>query len=159
MFVPRRWIHMVVNIGDTVPVVSEVGLGIGEGKKPEDLLYDPGFSSDDDSEDWSEDWSEDDNGEDGGRKGSCSVCSGGLTVHNGMIIPHEEAEGASFGEMMEFALDHSDSSRVCSEMKQAEEVCCPGAGMLSRDIGDWNEDKSKDYSEDDSKDKKYNKED
>ena len=159
MFVPRRWIHMVVNIGDTVPVVSEVGLGIGEGKKPEDLLYDPGFSSDDDSEDWSEDWSEDDNGEDGGRKGSCSICSGGLTVHNGTIIPHEEAEGASFGEMMELALEHPESSWVCSEMKQAEEVCCLGAGMLSRDIEDWNDDESKDYSEDDSKDNKYDNKD
>ena len=47
MFVPHRWMHMVVNIGDTVSVVSEVGLGIGEGKSPEDFLYDPGESSDD----------------------------------------------------------------------------------------------------------------
>jgi hypothetical protein len=39
--------HMVVNIGDTVSVVSEVGLGIGEGKSPEDFLYDPDESSDD----------------------------------------------------------------------------------------------------------------
>ena len=30
-----------MNIGDTVSVISEVGLGIGEGKKPEDFLYDP----------------------------------------------------------------------------------------------------------------------
>jgi hypothetical protein len=30
-----------VNIGDTVSVISEVGLGIGEGKKPEDFLFDP----------------------------------------------------------------------------------------------------------------------
>ena len=50
--------HMVTNIGDTVSVISEVGLGIGEGKKPEDFLYDPGESSDD-----SEDWSSDDNEE------------------------------------------------------------------------------------------------
>ena len=41
MFIPHKWMHMVVNIGDTVSVVSEVGLGIGEGKKPEDFLYDP----------------------------------------------------------------------------------------------------------------------
>ena len=41
MFIPRRWMHMVVNIGDTVSVVSEVGLGLGEGRKPEDFLYDP----------------------------------------------------------------------------------------------------------------------
>lgn len=64
MFVPHRWMHMVVNIGDTVSVISEVGLGIGEGKKPEDFLYDPRESSDDGSEDWSEDrpeyWSRDD---------------------------------------------------------------------------------------------------
>jgi len=63
IFVPERWMHMVVNIGDTVSVISEVGLGIGEGKKPEDFLFDPDESSDD-SEDWSEDnsedWSEDD---------------------------------------------------------------------------------------------------
>ena len=49
---------MVVNIGDTVSVISEVGLEKGEGKKPEDFLYDPKESSDD-SEEWSED-SEDD---------------------------------------------------------------------------------------------------
>lgn len=41
MFIPHRWMHMVVNIGDTVSVVSEVGLGIGEGKRPADFLYDP----------------------------------------------------------------------------------------------------------------------
>ena len=58
MFVPHRWMHMVVNIGDTVSVISEVGLGIGDGKKPEDFLFDPDESSDD-SEDWSEDDSED----------------------------------------------------------------------------------------------------
>ena len=33
MFVPRRWIHMVMNIGDTVSVVSEVGLGIEGGRR------------------------------------------------------------------------------------------------------------------------------
>ena len=54
MFVPRQWMHMVVNIGDTVSVISEVGLEKGEGKKPEDFLYDPKESSDD-SEEWSED--------------------------------------------------------------------------------------------------------
>ncbi len=54
MFVPHRWMHMVVNIGDTVSVISEVGLGMGEGKKLEDFLFDPNESSDD-SEDWSED--------------------------------------------------------------------------------------------------------
>ena len=67
MFVPHRWMHMVVNIGDTVSVISEVGLGIGEGKKPEDFLFDPDESSSDDSdsednsdrEDWSEDGRED----------------------------------------------------------------------------------------------------
>lgn len=41
MFVPHRYMHMVVNIGDTVSVISEVGLGIGEGKKTEDFLKDP----------------------------------------------------------------------------------------------------------------------
>jgi hypothetical protein len=44
MFIPRRWMHMVVNIGDTVSVISEVGLGMGEGRKPEDFLYDPHVS-------------------------------------------------------------------------------------------------------------------
>ena len=53
---------MVVNIGDTVSVISEVGLDKGEGKKPEDFLYDPHASSDD-SEDESEE------GEEGGGKG------------------------------------------------------------------------------------------
>lgn len=48
MFVPRGWMHMVVNIGDTVSVVSEVGLGMGEGRKPEDFTYDP-FEGDDDA--------------------------------------------------------------------------------------------------------------
>jgi len=56
MFVPERWMHMVVNIGDTVSVISEIGLGIGEGKKPEDFLYDPlESSSSDDEEEWSSD--------------------------------------------------------------------------------------------------------
>ena len=61
MFVPHRWMHMVVNIGDTVSVISEVGLGIGEGKKAEDFLFDPNESSSDswDSSD-DEDWSSDD---------------------------------------------------------------------------------------------------
>jgi len=52
MFVPRKWMHMVVNIGDTVSVVSEVGLEIGEGKKPEDFTYDPHASSDDSEDSW-----------------------------------------------------------------------------------------------------------
>lgn len=47
MFIPSKWMHMVVNIGDTVSVVSEVGLGIGEGKKPEDFLYDPNGNASD----------------------------------------------------------------------------------------------------------------
>mmetsp|Transcript_25979 Transcript_25979/g.55874 ORF Transcript_25979/g.55874 Transcript_25979/m.55874 type:complete len:215 (-) Transcript_25979:93-737(-) len=58
MFVPAKWMHMVVNIGDTVSVISEVGLEKGEGKKPEDFLFDPAESSDD-SGDWSSDDSED----------------------------------------------------------------------------------------------------
>ena len=41
----------VVNIGDTVSVISEVGLDRGEGKRPEDFLYDPFERSS--SEDWS----------------------------------------------------------------------------------------------------------
>lgn len=41
MFVPHRWMHMVVNIGDTVSVISEVGLGGGGGLKDEDFLADP----------------------------------------------------------------------------------------------------------------------
>jgi hypothetical protein len=45
MFIPHKWMHMVVNIGDTVSVVSEVGLGMGEGKKPEDFLYDPNYAA------------------------------------------------------------------------------------------------------------------
>ena len=61
MFVPHRWMHMVVNIGDTVSVISEVGLGIGEGKKPEDFLYDPDASSDDSEDYWSSDDGEEEN--------------------------------------------------------------------------------------------------
>ncbi len=41
MYVPNQWLHQVVNIGDTVSVISEKGLGIGEGKKPEEFIYDP----------------------------------------------------------------------------------------------------------------------
>lgn len=68
MFVPRHWMHMIVNIGDTVSVVSEVGLDRGKGKKPEDFEYDPHApssdddSSDDDSND--DDSSDDDDSED-----------------------------------------------------------------------------------------------
>lgn len=74
MFIPHRWMHMVVNIGDTVSVISEVGLGIGEGKKPEDFLFDPNEkegesededeSSDDDEEEFDEEWNSDDSGDD-----------------------------------------------------------------------------------------------
>ena len=59
MYVPERWMHMIVNLGDTVSVISEVGLGIGEGKKPEDFLFDPEeeeSSSEDEEEVSSEDW-------------------------------------------------------------------------------------------------------
>ena len=55
MFVPRSWMHSVVNIGDTVSVISEVGLEKGEGKVAEDFEYDPREESSDDSEDWSSD--------------------------------------------------------------------------------------------------------
>ena len=61
MFVPRRWMHMVVNIGDTVSVISEVGLEIGEGKKPEDFTFDPHASSDDSEDYWSSDDGEEEN--------------------------------------------------------------------------------------------------
>lgn len=59
MFVPFRWLHAVVNIGDTVSIISEIGLAAGEGKKQEDFLFDPDESSDDeeeseDEEDWEE---------------------------------------------------------------------------------------------------------
>jgi hypothetical protein len=47
MFVPRGWMHMVVNIGDTVSVISEQGLDKGEGKRPEDFLDDPPHPSSD----------------------------------------------------------------------------------------------------------------
>eukprot|EP00804_Cyclotella_cryptica_P020020 CCRYP_007896-RC/>CCRYP_007896-RC protein AED:0.39 eAED:0.39 QI:341/1/1/1/1/1/3/411/445 len=58
MFVPRRWLHMVLNIGDTVAIISEIGLAAGEGKKEEDFMYDPDESSDDEEEEEedSEDW-------------------------------------------------------------------------------------------------------
>jgi hypothetical protein len=57
MFVPKRWMHAVTNIGDTVAIISEIGLAAGEGKKAEDFEYDPDESSDDEWE--SEDESED----------------------------------------------------------------------------------------------------
>ncbi|KAL7532791.1 hypothetical protein ACHAWF_004245 [Thalassiosira exigua] len=41
MFVPRQWLHMVVNIGNTVSVISEVGFEKGQGKTEEDFSYDP----------------------------------------------------------------------------------------------------------------------
>ncbi|KAL7532012.1 hypothetical protein ACHAXR_004371 [Thalassiosira sp. AJA248-18] len=63
MFVPRQWMHSVVNIGDTISVISEVGLEKGDGKVPEDFDYDPAESSDD-SEDWSS-GDDDDDSEDG----------------------------------------------------------------------------------------------
>merc|ERR1711957_1038135 len=65
LFVPRKWMHMVVNIGDTVSVISEVGLEKGEGKKPEDFMFDPNAreqedeSSDDYMVESSDDGSED----------------------------------------------------------------------------------------------------
>lgn len=64
MYVPKGWMHMVVNIGDTVSVISEVGLDMGTGKRPEDFLYDPDADSSDD--DVSGD-SEDSEDSDGGR--------------------------------------------------------------------------------------------
>ena len=70
MFVPRSWMHMVVNIGDTLSVISEVGLEKGDGKKPEDFEYDPVpyIDSDDESSDDSEDWSSDDEEEEGNNR-------------------------------------------------------------------------------------------
>ncbi|KAL7467087.1 hypothetical protein ACHAXS_007352 [Conticribra weissflogii] len=59
MFVPERWMHMVVNIGDTVAIISEIGLGGGEGRKAEDFL-----DSEDDSEDWESEDEEDEYNED-----------------------------------------------------------------------------------------------
>ena len=56
---------MIVNIGDTVSVVSEVGLDRGKGKKPEDFEYDPHApSSDDDSSDDDDDSEDDDDDDD-----------------------------------------------------------------------------------------------
>ena len=122
MFVPERWMHMVVNIGDTVSVISEVGLGIGEGKKPEDFLHDPNASSDD-SEDESEDESEDDE-EWSSDDEACSVCSRGLTVNENRIIPYPEANGASCAQMLQFAAA-GVQREVCDQMKVAEAICCP----------------------------------
>lgn len=51
MFVPRRWMHSVINIGDTVSVISEVGHVKGEGKTADDFNYDPYESEDEGSED------------------------------------------------------------------------------------------------------------
>lgn len=82
MFVPRRWLHAVTNIGDTVSIISEIGLAAGEGKKEEDFEYDPDESSDDEEE-----WSEDEDYEqhpghaygyrEGGRRGRPSQRTGG----------------------------------------------------------------------------------
>lgn len=150
---------MVLNIGDTVAVISEVGLGIGEGKKPEDFLHDPNASSDDseeesedessgddinergaptrgppfrdpphpvdDDEEWSsddiEEWSSDDIE---AVSKACPVCSGGLTVSENRIIPYPEANGASCGQMLEFAAA-GVLRELCNEMMLAEAICCP----------------------------------
>ena len=165
MFVPERWMHMVVNIGDTVSVISEVGLGIGEGKKPEDFLHDP-YASSDDSDEESEDESSGDDINEGGppTRGSsfrdspppedddedwssddseewssddieaviktCPVCSGGLTVSEHRIIPYPEANGASCGQLLEFAAA-GVRREVCNEMMLAEATCCPPPAATS----------------------------
>ena len=78
MFVPKGWMHMVVNIGDTVSVISEVGLERGEGLRVEDFLVEPPSRSDD-REDKDEDEDEDEDGQGGyggngwGRRGPPSV--------------------------------------------------------------------------------------
>lgn len=41
MFVPGAWMHMVVNVGDTVAVVSEAGKDGGRGRGAEEYLFDP----------------------------------------------------------------------------------------------------------------------
>jgi hypothetical protein len=70
MFVPKRWLHAVTNIGDTVSIISEIGLAAGEGKKAEDFEYDPDDSSDDEeSEDYSEDPRQRGRGNVGGYRG------------------------------------------------------------------------------------------
>ena len=117
---------MVVNIGDTVSVISEVGLGIGEGKKPEDFLHDPNASSDDsgdESDDESDDESEDDEEWSSDDK-ACHVCSLGLTVDENNIIPYPEANGASCAQMLQFAAA-GVQREVCDQMKMAEAICCP----------------------------------
>ena len=60
LYIPEKWLHMVVNIGDTVAIISEIGLGGGQGRTEEDFQD---SEDEDDSEDWDsddEDGSEDD---------------------------------------------------------------------------------------------------
>jgi hypothetical protein len=87
MYVPKGWMHMVVNIGDTVSVISEVGLDMGKGKTAEDFLYDPDAKIEKDSEDDSEDDDSDDDDEssddeDGG-KGSAREGRGDPIFNDG----------------------------------------------------------------------------
>jgi hypothetical protein len=94
MFVPKGWMHMVVNIGDTVSVISEVGLDMGKGKRPEDFLYDPDAKDDDgddDDDESSDDYesSDDDDDEDGG-KGSTREGLGDPIFNDGGPPPVRE---------------------------------------------------------------------
>lgn len=34
-------------------------------------------------------------------------------------------------------LELPESSRMCSQMKRVEKICCPGANVSSRDDGEW----------------------
>jgi len=115
MYVPKSWMHMVVNIGDTVSVISEVGLDKGEGKTEEDFSYDPfESSSDDEEEDWEEDWSDDD-------FTPCPVCVDGLTADETTSLGGER----TCATLIVDAKEEHAKSRTCNDMQGAQSICCP----------------------------------
>eukprot|EP00571_Detonula_confervacea_P011554 CAMPEP_0172307066 /NCGR_PEP_ID=MMETSP1058-20130122/7992_1 /TAXON_ID=83371 /ORGANISM="Detonula confervacea, Strain CCMP 353" /LENGTH=683 /DNA_ID=CAMNT_0013019137 /DNA_START=118 /DNA_END=2169 /DNA_ORIENTATION=+ len=84
----------------------------------------------------------DDGGDEGGEDGGgedppasevpsdvtpCPICSDGLTVDEGFTIPYPEANGASCGQLLGYAAITDESSADCTQMKNAEAICCPAA--------------------------------
>lgn len=60
---------------------------------------------------------------------TCSVCPDGLGVPDDTVIPYKEANGASCKEMLGYSRNYDETSDECSQMKDAEAVCCPADAL------------------------------
>ena len=55
----------------------------------------------------------------------CSVCTDGLVLDEDFVIPFPQAEGATCGELVEYAQFVEGGSEECSSIQLVEFMCCP----------------------------------